>query len=150
MLLANIPKMWRLCMICLKIHLTTTILLVVLAHIQTKTAKQWFTYTKNNMPTPEEIKKIAAEIAEVLYNEDKFYNHHLWWNEEPKECKAKEVEDVINVILRDYCIVPKSELRKVQKEVNRSFQDGDKISESEWERIFNWLFGKSLFEEEKK
>ena len=60
------------------------------------------------MPIPEEIKSIATEIADTLYNEDRTYNHHLWWSVEPKERKAEEVEDIINVILRDYCIVPKA------------------------------------------
>ena len=97
------------------------------------------------MPTPEEIKKIAAEIAEVLYNEDKFYNHHLWWNEEPKECKAKEVEDVINVILRDYCIVPKSKLKEWKGIVEDAFKADQVITEPAFR--FMW---ERLFEEDKK
>ncbi|MBD5204998.1 MAG: hypothetical protein HDS84_01275 [Bacteroidales bacterium] len=94
------------------------------------------------MPTPEEIKKISRAFAEQTSNGDALDPHIDF-----AEAFAAEV---LQWLSRDYCIVPKSELRKVQKEVNRSFKDGDKISESEWERVFNWLFGKSLFEEDKK
>lgn len=105
-----------------------------------------------NMPTPEEIKKIAAEIAEVLYNEDKFYNHHLWWSEEPKECKAKEVEDVFNVILRDYCIVPKSKVRENYQSLKNNIPDFKENPEHHCGFLggmteLELLFGKSLFEE---
>ena len=100
----------------------------------------------------EEIKKIAAEIAETLYNEDRTYNHHLWWSVEPKERKAEEAEDIINVILRDYCIVPKVEIlnqhawyMQRMKEVssNRQMNRGKAIA-------LETLFGKGMFEEDKK
>lgn len=94
------------------------------------------------MPTPEEIKKISRAFADETSNGDALDPHI--------DFATEYAAEVLTWLSRDYCIVPKSELRKVQKEVNRSFQDGDKISESEWERIFNWLFGKSLFEEDKK
>ncbi|MDE6536080.1 MAG: hypothetical protein K2K82_08760 [Muribaculaceae bacterium] len=105
------------------------------------------------MPTPEEIKKIAAEIADTLYNEDRTYNHHLWWSVEPKERKAEEVDDIINVILRNYCIVPKS---KVQREYKKSYSaafEHTTCLDRQYARgryqVLRELFGKSLFEEEK-
>ena len=100
----------------------------------------------------EEIKKIAAEIADTLYNEDRTYNHHLWWSVEPKERKTEEIEDIINIILRDHCIVPKVEIlnqhawyMQRMKEVssNRQMNRGKAIA-------LETLFGKEMFEEDKK
>lgn len=102
--------------------------------------------------TEEEIKKIAAEIADTLYNEDRTYNHHLWWSVEPKERKTEEIEDIINIILRDHCIVPKVEIfnqhawyMQRMKEVssNRQMNQGKAIA-------LETLFGKEMFEEDKK
>ena len=102
--------------------------------------------------TEEEIKKIAAEIADTLYNEDRTYNHHLWWSVEPKERKTEEIEDIINIILRDHCIVPKVEIlnqhawyMQRMKEVssNRQMNRGKAIA-------LETLFGKEMFEEDKK
>ena len=102
--------------------------------------------------TEEEIKKIAAEIADTLYNEDRTYNHHLWWSVEPKERKTEEIEDIINIILRDQCIVPKVEIlnqhawyMQRMKEVssNRQMNRGKAIA-------LETLFGKEMFEEDKK
>ena len=102
--------------------------------------------------TEEEIKKIAAEIADTLYNEDRTYNHHLWWSVEPKERKTEEIEDIINIILRDHCIVPKVEIinqhawyMQRMKEVssNRQMNRGKALA-------LETLFGKEMFEEDKK
>lgn len=108
--------------------------------------------------TPEEIKNIATEIATTLYNEDRTYNHHLWWSVEPKERKAEEVEDIINVILKDYCIVPKSKINALHEEIHGEIMcahdDDDWQSVSHYildvmPRSFSDIFGKSFFEEEK-
>ena len=61
----------------------------------------------------EEIKELATEVAAIPYNEDKTYNSHLWWSVDPKERKADELEDIISIILRDYCIIPKCLVRKL-------------------------------------
>ena len=111
--------------------------------------------------TDKEIKEIATEIANALYNEDRTYNHHLWWSVEPKERKAEEVEDIINVILRDYCIVPKELIRKEYDKAQKThdiYTSATCINDMESRAIdhaegrmceLNTLFGSQLFEEEK-
>ena len=103
------------------------------------------------MPTPEEIKKLSDAYAEYMcpvgdycggvYDDQRNSDLPIY---------KDDSKSVLEWLSKDYCIVPKSELRQAQKEIQRTFADGDKISEYGWKRIFNWLFGKSLFEEEQK
>ena len=87
--------------------------------------------------TDEDIKKIAAEIANILYNEDRTYNHHLWWSVEPKERKAEEVEDIINVILRDYCIVEKEKVDALQSEIFKEIMDSHDADD--WQGVAHYI-----------
>ena len=86
--------------------------------------------------TEEEIKSIATEIANTLYNEDKSYNHHLWWSEEPKERKAEEVEDVIDVLLRDYHIIPKDQARNLAR---LTFENGGSDDNGLIDGLVDWV-----------
>lgn len=58
----------------------------------------------------QEIDKLARELADELYNNDKTYNSILWWHNEPKERKAEELVYTLHFLLRSHCIVEKSKL----------------------------------------
>ena len=111
------------------------------------------------MPNPEvtgpaalhsrEIKKIASQIATIYYNDDEIYDCHLWHKEEPIKRKAEEIEDIINSILHDYCIVPKSKVTEKVKNTKWMKAHGRTFEAEVREELLTDLFGKSLFDEEK-
>ena len=63
--------------------------------------------------TDEQMTALARELAERLYNDDKSYRAILWWCNEPKEEKARELEYTLRFLLEDYCIVEKSKLEEL-------------------------------------
>ena len=101
------------------------------------------------MPTPEEIKKLSDAYAEYMCPVGD-YCSGIYDDQRNSDLPIykDDAKSVLEWLSNDYCIVKKSEIRQVQKEINRTFQDGEKISQYGWERILNWLFGKSLLEEE--
>lgn len=104
--------------------------------------------------TDKEIDKLARELADELYNDDKTYNSILWWCEEPKERKAEELVHTLHILLRSHCIVEKS---KVEHEAATShYTDDDAdiasiVSGQMLKRLFgDNIFGSQLGKEAKK
>lgn len=67
--------------------------------------------------TEEEIEKLARDLADELYNDDKTYNSILWWCEEPKERKAEELVHTLHFLLRSHYIVPKERIKEYYDDV---------------------------------
>lgn len=76
--------------------------------------------------TPEEITALARELANDLYNDDRAYNSILWWCEEPKERKAKELEHTLRFLLRRFCLVEKDKLQEAYLEAKITTKEGYK------------------------
>ena len=107
------------------------------------------------MPTPEEIKKIAEEFAEYKLNKQ--------YSSFPENLKQRVFSDTANIITewlkflsKDYCIVPKSEL----KEIYACYKQHEEVSDKKGlheamliargsQATMRDIFGKSLFEEVK-
>ena len=94
------------------------------------------------MPTPEEIKKIAREYA--LKNCSAL-------------CPAGRIDFIINDFIEqlseDYCIVPKSKLQSEYKKSYSAAFEHTTCLDRQYARgryqVLREIFGKSLFEEEK-
>lgn len=97
------------------------------------------------MPTPEEIKKIAREVASKI-EPKKGYGGESYW--------IRTSTEIIEKIVEDYCIVPKSKLRT---EYNKSYSaafENTTCLDRQYARgryqVLREIFGKSLFNEEKE
>ena len=100
------------------------------------------------MPTTEEIKKIASELWR---SNDPFISLD---KEHPIEYKTEELKEVIKILLRDYCIVPKSKVRENYQSLKNNIPDFKDNPQHHCGFLggmteLELLFGKSLFEEEK-
>lgn len=106
--------------------------------------------------TEEEIEKLARELADELYNDDKTYNSILWWCEEPKERKAEELVHTLHFLLRSHCIVPKSKVMKEyefnhQAAIGEAIRTGDMANKYILKRdLLDELFGSQLGKEAKE
>lgn len=80
--------------------------------------------------TQDQINALARELAERLYNDDKSYRAILWWCDNPKEEKARELEYALRFLLENYCIVEKSELvaekERCEKLINNAMTDPER------------------------
>ena len=102
--------------------------------------------------TDEDLRKVAIEIAQYLYNDDKAYNSILWWCNKPKERKAEELEIILKFLLEKFCIVEKKKVRSFYKvfksntfleEPTKSFSEGNMNAIEE-------IFEKELFDDTEK
>ena len=95
------------------------------------------------MPTPEEIKKIAREVASQIEPKKGFGGESYW---------IRLSTEIIEILANDYCIVPKSKVKE-EYEVAILLQHSNKIIDQDCgmirKSLMDYLFGKSLFEEEK-
>ncbi len=95
----------------------------------------------------EEIKKLSKKLAQTLYDDNTLFFSASWTNSNPIDCKAYELEKTLEVLLRNYCIVPKSKIKELY---NKMELDGCHIdSDNDWalyeamdelEKIFPELF----------
>lgn len=95
------------------------------------------------MPTPEEIQNIASELWR---SKDPFISMD---KEHPIEYKIEELKEVIEILLRDYCIVPKSKARELRQIVTDNV---DSLDHGLIDGLSDWVeinLGSQLFEEEK-
>ncbi len=97
----------------------------------------------------EEIKKLSKKLAQTLYDDNTLFFSVSWTNSNPIDCKAYELEKTLEVLLRDYCIVPKVEVlnqhawyMQRMKEVSSNHQ----MNRGKAIALEN-LFGKELFEQ---
>lgn len=102
------------------------------------------------MPTPEEIKKITHEYG-VLMAKDIPESNCL--KNEVISSTEYYIGQFMSWLSRDYCIVPKSKVREeyeigelLQYSNNREDKDAGLFTQT----ILVRIFGKSLFDEEKK
>lgn len=88
--------------------------------------------------TEEEIKKIARETARLLTHPDDFLPH--------KEQIYDRTEEVITVLSKDYCIVLKDAIKKLDIAYRANNYDMVILNRDDIES----LFGKQIFEEDEE
>lgn len=96
------------------------------------------------MLTPEEIKKIAREYADGLAKWFPELNERNKYRD-----KVAQAGNVIRLILRDYCIVPKSKARELRQLVA---DNTGRIDHGLIDGLSDWVelnLGTELFNEEK-
>ena len=101
------------------------------------------------MPTPEEIKKIEAEYAELhrISESEAYY-------ENKQNIETEAVLPILQWLSKDYCIVPKTLLKELYDcyKQHESVSKEKGLYESEMiargsQATMRDIFGKSLFEE---
>ena len=104
--------------------------------------------------TEEEIKKIAHEYGESKANcfDYDMYSNPDFRHKLKAKSEANKAMAVLQWLSRDYCIVPKSEIKETLKEFKEDARpvcewNEKVISIEDIEITFESLFGKSLFEE---
>jgi hypothetical protein len=81
-----------------------------------------------NAMTDEQITALARELADKLYNDDSSYNSILWWCEEPKERKAKELKHTLRFLSERFCLVEKSVIKETWKEITDVYLEHSHIT----------------------
>ena len=104
------------------------------------------------MPTPEEIKKIAREVASQIEPKKGFGGESYW---------IRLSTEIIEILAKDYCLVPKELIRKEYGKAQKThdiYTSATCINEMESRAIdhaegrmceLTTLFGKSLLKDEK-
>lgn len=86
--------------------------------------------------TDEQITDLAHELADKLYNDDSSYNSTLWWCEEPKERKAKELKHTLRFLSERFCLVEKEVVRKEYASVKDAPEECDYEGHGvTWDRV---------------
>ncbi|MBD5302322.1 MAG: hypothetical protein HDS16_04920 [Bacteroides sp.] len=111
---------------------------------------------KNNMPTPEEIKKIAREYAEYCCRETDYEGDIVERNMDLHICADEVAMPLLEWLSKDYCIVPKTLLKELYDcyKQHESVSKEKGLYESEMiargsQATMRDIFGKSLLEKEK-
>ncbi len=84
----------------------------------------------------EEIKKLSRELAQTLHDDNTLFFSASWTNTNPIDCKAYELEKTLEVLLRDYCIVPKDKARGLCK---LTFENGGSIDYGLIDGLTDWV-----------
>ena len=110
------------------------------------------------MPTPEEIKKIAREYAKEILSKQPMAAHSIpeIWEKAVADTEkplAELFEPLIAYLSRDYCIVPKSKVKEMYEKSKTMIRSNSIIDQDcgiVRNSLMDYLFGKSLFEDEQK
>lgn len=107
------------------------------------------------MPTPEEIKKIASEYGESEANcfDYDMYSNPDFRHKLKAKSEANKAKAVLEWLSRDYCIVPKSKVKEMYEKSKTMIRSNSIIDQDcgiVRNSLMDYLFGKSLFEDEQK
>lgn len=101
------------------------------------------------MPTPEEIKRLAEQYAESKCPIQEYFRAYDK-RDNLNEAYCKEALKVLEWLSNDYCIVPKKKIAYWQGIIEDALKAKPYITDLEFRYMWERLFGKELFNEDKE